>query len=77
MLQMHKISRKFTLCSFHISRRYFVALEAAVSTKPTLKLSSMLDMCVLLCGFFVHKLQPNLWSIKHERVQASLIVREV
>ena len=66
---MLKISRKFTLCSFHISRRYFVALEAAVSTKPTLKLSSMLDMCVSLCGFFVHKLQPKLWRIKHEGVR--------
>ena len=69
MLQMLKISRKFTLCSFHISRRYFVALEAAISTKPTLKLSSMLDMCVSLCGFFVHKLQPKLWRIKHEGVR--------
>ena len=63
---MLNISRKFTLCSFSISRRYFVALEAAISTKPTLKLSSMLDMCVSLCGFFVHKLQPKLWSIKHD-----------
>ena len=69
MLQMLKISRKFTLCSFRISRRYFVALEAAISTKPTLKLSSMLDMCVSLCGFFVHKLQPKLWRIKHEGVR--------
>ena len=66
---MLKISRKFTLCSFHISLRYFVALEAAISTKPTLKLSSMLDMCVSLCGFFVHKLQPKLWRIKHEWVR--------
>ena len=69
MFQMLKISRKFTLCSFHISLRYFVALEAAISTKPTLKLSSMLDMCVSLCGFFVHKLQPKLWRIKHEGVR--------
>ena len=26
-------------------------------------------MCVSLCGFFVHKLQPKLWRIKHEGVR--------
>ena len=44
-------------------------MEAAMSTKHTLKLSSVLHFIVSLRDFSVHPLQPKLWSIKHEGVR--------
>ena len=44
-------------------------MEAAMSTKHTLKLSSMLHSIVSPRDFSVHPLQPKLWSIKHEGVR--------
>jgi len=51
-LQFPKISRH---C-------YSVAMDVVMSTKHTLKFSSMLDM--LFHVFFVHALKPKLWSMK-------------
>ena len=50
-------------------------MEAAMSTKHTLKLSSMLQSIVSLCDFFVHPLQLKLRSIKHEEVRPLKRVR--
>ena len=42
-------------------------MEVAMSTKHTLKLSSISDM-LLHCGFSVRPLQSKLWRNKHEEV---------
>ena len=54
--------------------RYSVPMEAALSTNHILKLSSRSDMLFHLVPFscfffFIHALQPTLWSIKHEGVR--------